>query len=61
MLPQATATASTAATAADISQPVLSRYNRVKEHHGKPIFCVTFNTYDPANQDLVASVGGNQV
>jgi hypothetical protein len=34
---------------------------RIKEHHGKPIYCVAFNTYDQSNQDLVASVGGYQV
>eukprot|EP00775_Hariotina_reticulata_P010052 gene10052-10208_t len=32
----------------------------IKEHHGKPIYCVAFNTYDQSNQDLVASVGGYQ-
>ncbi|KAF6256917.1 WD40-repeat-containing domain protein [Scenedesmus sp. NREL 46B-D3] len=40
--------------------PKYTHTNTIKEHHGKPIFCVTFNTYDPANQDLVASVGGHQ-
>uniref|UniRef100_A0A383VZL4 Uncharacterized protein n=1 Tax=Tetradesmus obliquus TaxID=3088 RepID=A0A383VZL4_TETOB len=40
--------------------PKFIHTNTVKEHHGKPIFCVTFNTYDPANHDLVASVGGHQ-
>lgn len=33
----------------------------VREHHGRPIFCLKFNTRDAAHQRLLATVGANQV
>lgn len=36
--------------------------NVIKEdHHGRPIWCVAFNTEQKQNADLFATVGGNTV
>lgn len=35
--------------------------NVIKESHGRPIWCVCFNTEQPEHADLFATVGENTV
>lgn len=34
---------------------------RVEESHGKPVFCVNFNSFDATHANFFASVGCNRV
>jgi phage tail sheath gpL-like len=49
------------------SEPVLAHAaaatarRSVTEHHGRPIFCLSFNRLDPTYKDLLATVGKNRV
>ncbi|GBG00405.1 hypothetical protein Rsub_13129 [Raphidocelis subcapitata] len=44
-----------------MAEPISFTYaGHVVEHHGRPIYCLSFNRVDPAYKDLLATVGKNR-